>query len=412
MNSPPSIHPRNAFKEALDTRLPLLVRTITADLRGDSKDLAALPEAALERVIQKQIEHLFAAINETETPARVASLSHLFERAIASHVPPEALLGALQTVRRHLLDASLSLLAAQVPGTLDGLRKLMNLVDESALVLHQASWARARSVEKETHILKLLAERSEYGVVIADMRGRFVYSNPAYNAMMGYESMEGAFIYDLYGPETKARASEIASSVIERGGFSGRIQYIRKDGSTFYAHLTAYLARDDRNVPIARCALVRDLTAEDQAEAEKLALNEQIIASQEDIIQKLSTPLLPVGPGVVLLPLIGAVDAKRAANMMTALLQGISDQGARVAIVDVTGVDSMAADVAEALARMASAVRLLGANVILTGIQPTVARMLTDLGINFGDILMLGTLAAGMNYALSTTRFPARSPRL
>ncbi len=409
MNS--SFPPKNAFKEALDARANEIIRNIVADLQGDSKDLAALPESILERVVRGQVEQLFKALTANETPTRISSLSHLFERAIAKNVPPEALLGALQTVRRYLLDASLGLLATQIPGTLEGLRKLMHLLDESALVLHQASWAKARAVERETHLLKTLAELSPFGICIVDMQGVFTYANASAAAILGRNTLVGIKVSELDAPVDVPGAQLISQAIIKQGTWSGRLPCLRPDGTTFIAHLTVYLVRDERGVPIARCSLIRDMTEDDKAEAEKLALKEQIIESQQAMIQKLSTPLMPVAQGVVLLPLVGTVDSARVASTLDSLLQGISKQRARIAIVDVTGIDNLDRQVAETLVRMAGAVRLLGAEIVLTGIQPNLAHTLIDLNINFGDILVLGTLAAGLRYALSTASRPTHNPR-
>lgn len=398
MTTSPSM--RNAFKDALTARIDALVQHIVADLQSDSEDLAALRESVLTRTVHGQVEQLFGALEGSDASPRVASLSALFEEAVTLGVPPEALLGALQSVRRHLLDASLSLLNAGVPGTREGLRLLMNLLDESAMVLHQASWAKARAIERQTHILKTLADRSTYGVAIANMQGRFLYTNPAYRALLGYDNLDGVPLRDVMAPDDRERAPEIARAVIEGGQYAGRIRYMRADGSTFSAHLTAFLAKDERGVPIARCAFVRDLTEEDRAEAEKLALKEQVIEGQKRLIQQLSTPLLPVAKGVLLLPVIGAIDGERATAMLVSLVDAISVQSARIAIVDITGVESIDTRVADALGQMAGAVRLMGAQMILTGIRPRVAKVLTDLGVGFDHILVLSTLAAGVDYAL------------
>jgi anti-anti-sigma regulatory factor len=69
-------------------------------------------------------------------------------------------------------------------------------------------------------------------------------------------------------------------------------------------------------------------------------------------------------------------------------------------ILDITGVPGVDAQVADALVRSARAAKLLGAEVILTGIQPEIARTLVELGVDLGGIVSLGTLQGGVAHAL------------
>jgi rsbT co-antagonist protein RsbR len=104
------------------------------------------------------------------------------------------------------------------------------------------------------------------------------------------------------------------------------------------------------------------------------------------------------------MPLVGAIDAARADRMLGALLDGIGAQSARVAILDVTAVKGVDAQVAEALLGAARAARLLGAEVVLTGIQPAVAQAVVELGVDLGTIATMSTLGEGVRYALGRAR--------
>lgn len=132
------------------------------------------------------------------------------------------------------------------------------------------------------------------------------------------------------------------------------------------------------------------------------AVQEEIIRLQEATLAELSTPLLFIGQGVVLMPLIGAMDSRRAQQVMDELLFGIERHNARVAILDITGVPVVDTQVAEALIRTARAARLLGAQVVITGIGPEVAQTLVGLGVVLSDsgILTHGSLQRGVAYAL------------
>lgn len=143
----------------------------------------------------------------------------------------------------------------------------------------------------------------------------------------------------------------------------------------------------------------RDVTDHQRAEAalrEQQALIQQqqadLIRIQQTALAELSTPLIPISDSVLVMPLIGAVDSVRAGMVMDALLEGVGMHRANAVIIDITGVQVVDTQVANALIQAAQAVRLLGAQVILTGVRPHVAQTLVSLGVSFGTIQTFGTL--------------------
>jgi len=136
------------------------------------------------------------------------------------------------------------------------------------------------------------------------------------------------------------------------------------------------------------------LAAERAAQA--AAAQEETIRVQREMLREISTPLVPLGNGVLLMPLVGNVDHARAEQMMAALLDGVVTHAAEVAILDVTGVPSVDASVAEALVGVTKAVGLLGARVVLTGLGPSAARTLVELHWELGSITTKATLRDGL----------------
>lgn len=116
-------------------------------------------------------------------------------------------------------------------------------------------------------------------------------------------------------------------------------------------------------------------------------------------LAKMSTPLIPISDDVVVMPLVGALDSSRVSLVLEELLTGVTARRARVAILDITGIASVDADVAAGLVRAARAVLLLGARVVLTGIRPDVAACLVELGVDLTGLVTRGTLQAGVAYA-------------
>lgn len=117
---------------------------------------------------------------------------------------------------------------------------------------------------------------------------------------------------------------------------------------------------------------------------------------QAQQIQALSVPILDVGHSVLAVPLIGALDEARSDALATRLLPEVAERRASTVILDLTGVDTLAAVGAEALMKIARALQLLGARPILTGIRPALAEMLVQRGVNLGGILTLRSLYEGI----------------
>jgi len=150
-----------------------------------------------------------------------------------------------------------------------------------------------------------------------------------------------------------------------------------------------------------------DVTDRRRAEIEQ-SVQAQIIEAQRAAIRELSTPLIPLTSDAVIIPLIGSMDPVRAQQFMEALLNGVSTRGAAVAIVDVTGVSTIDAQVTQALVKAAQAARMLGAQVVMTGISPGMAQVLVQLGIGFDDVVVYGSLQDGIAHVM---RLRERKPR-
>ncbi|HEX6292453.1 MAG TPA: PAS domain S-box protein [Herpetosiphonaceae bacterium] len=147
-------------------------------------------------------------------------------------------------------------------------------------------------------------------------------------------------------------------------------------------------------------SVIHDITDRVRAEAERAQLQDQIIQVQSAMLAELSTPLIPISDQVVVLPLIGTIDAQRAQQVIEALLHGIEAHRAEVAIIDITGVSDVDTHVANTLMQAARAVRLLGAQIVLTGIRPEVAQTLVGLGLNLNGLVTLSTLQSGIAFAV------------
>lgn len=129
-----------------------------------------------------------------------------------------------------------------------------------------------------------------------------------------------------------------------------------------------------------------------QSEQEKLALIQQ----QQRTIVTMSTPIIQVWEGVLSLPIVGALDARRASDIMQTLLQRIVQAGAQYAIIDLTGVESVDDLTAHHLVSITRAIGLLGARAVITGIQPSVAQAIVALGVDLASLDTVANLEEGL----------------
>ena len=127
---------------------------------------------------------------------------------------------------------------------------------------------------------------------------------------------------------------------------------------------------------------------------------EAIIASQSQEMLELSTPVVQLWDGILGLPLIGTLDSARTQVVMENLLQRIVDTGARIAVIDITGVPTVDTLVAQHLLKTVAAARLMGADCIISGIRPQIAQTVVHLGLDLTTVVTKATLADAFAVAL------------
>jgi rsbT co-antagonist protein RsbR len=126
---------------------------------------------------------------------------------------------------------------------------------------------------------------------------------------------------------------------------------------------------------------------------------ERVIRQQQEAIRELSTPVLQVRERLLILPIIGVLDSLRARQLTEQLLTAIRTNRARVVVVDITGVPAIDLTVANHLVQTVNASRLMGADVIITGLSSGIAQTLVDLGVDLGLIHTVGDLQGGIEEA-------------
>jgi len=126
---------------------------------------------------------------------------------------------------------------------------------------------------------------------------------------------------------------------------------------------------------------------------------ERVIRQQQLAIRELSTPVLKVRDQLLILPIIGALDAGRARQLTEQLLNGIRENRAKVVVVDITGVPAIDMPVANHLVQAIRASALMGARVIITGLSSGIAQTLVDLRVDLSMMQSVGDLQGGIEEA-------------
>ncbi|MEO5819008.1 MAG: STAS domain-containing protein [Vicinamibacteraceae bacterium] len=126
---------------------------------------------------------------------------------------------------------------------------------------------------------------------------------------------------------------------------------------------------------------------------------EEVIVRQQEEMLELSTPVVKLWEGVVALPMIGTLDSARTQVVMESLLQSIVETGSEIAIIDITGVPTVDTLVAQHLLKTVTAIRLMGAECIISGIRPQIAQTIVHLGIDLEGVTTKATLADALSLA-------------
>ncbi|MBA3596817.1 MAG: STAS domain-containing protein [Methylibium sp.] len=132
---------------------------------------------------------------------------------------------------------------------------------------------------------------------------------------------------------------------------------------------------------------------------------ENIIARQQAELLELSTPVVKLWEGVLAVPMIGTLDSNRTQLVMESLLQRIVETGSELAIIDITGVPTVDTLVAQHLLKTVTAIRLMGADCIISGIRPQIAQTIVHLGIDLQGVQTKATLADALALAMKKGGF-------
>jgi rsbT co-antagonist protein RsbR len=132
---------------------------------------------------------------------------------------------------------------------------------------------------------------------------------------------------------------------------------------------------------------------------------EEVINRQQEELLELSTPVIKLWEGVLAVPMIGTLDSARTQLVMESLLQRIVEYGAEIAIIDITGVPTVDTLVAQHLLKTVTAIRLMGADCIISGVRPQIAQTIVHLGVDLQGVMTKANLADALSLAFKRSGF-------
>lgn len=271
-------------------------------------------------------------------------------------------------------------------------------------------------------VFRLLVQSvQDYAIYLLDADGRVATWNEGAQRMKGYRAEEiiGQPISAFFLPEDveAGRPEQELKTAAELGRTEDENWRVRKDGSKFWAGVTLTALRDPKGKLVGFAKITRDLSRQKKSEEDLRRAHEDLerrvtertadlaraneeIAQQSREILELSMPVVSLFKGLAMVPLIGTLDSRRTQMMMELLLNYIVEHSASIALVDITGVPTVDTQTARHLIETISAVRLLGADVVLTGVRPAIAQSLVHLGIDLAGVTTRASVEAGLKLAM------------
>ncbi len=409
----------NEYQAYLVLRRAEIATAISKRCQQQVAFYANLDISELKSAAEQILGTLFEALVQGAESHFFSTFTNTIERRIQDGLDVDDALRVPIAYRHEIRLISMQAIQEHVAQAESGMPVLLELLDVVEI----------RIVERyRQHLRRLeaLVGNSLDGVMVYDTQSQITYANQALAHFTGYPkpaNLIGTAIENLVALDEHHRfVEEISPALAASGGWQGQIWALRVDGSRWLAQASVFRLVTGAGETAGNGVILRDVTetaraAQDrlrllldletqaaelkQAQQEREALQEEVISAQEAAIRELSTPLIPLADGVVAMPLVGTISTARAQQIMETLLEGIGTHQAHVALIDITGVKVVDTQVADALLRAARAARLLGAQVVLTGIGAEIAQTLVSLGADMTGITTRGTLREGIAFGMA-----------
>ena len=257
---------------------------------------------------------------------------------------------------------------------------------------------------------KLEAIKRSMGVIEFQLDGTIISANAAFLKLMGYTEAElaGQHHRVFVTPQERVSADyasfwqELASGKVK----SGQFHRLAKNGKSIWleANYSPVFDLEGHVERVVKFAI--DITDKvESARATEIALKQvreaELIREELNLaLEEMSTPVMPIWDGILLLPLIGVVDSARTDKVVNKTLERINETRSKVFLLDISGVPAMDTAVANQLLKISKATRLMGCETVISGLSPAIARTMVELGVEVGEVRTTATLQQAFAIAL------------
>lgn len=383
----------------------------------------------LERLLQTTIDHVDSVIylrDETGIFTHINNtyeqLTHLSREAVLgrrdSDVFPKEVYEAFRVADREVVEKLTTFTQEELLPQEDGLHFFRSykfpvldaagrLIAQGGISTDLTQQRRAEERLRATKsILQAIVENAPLAILATDITNKYVLVSHEAARQVGRTPTDvlGKRVPEILPPGAAEAMQDTTAQVFRSGKTLVLEQTVPWEGSTkmFLTHM--FPIRNDAGEIEAVGTVATDVTDMRRAESEHLRLQEEVIRAQRSALLELSTPIIPIADGVLAVPLIGAIDHERNQQIAGAVLERITATRAAAVILDLTGVREIEPEIVDALMQTVRAMRMLGAEAVLTGISPEVAKMMADLDAPLRQLTVRQTLQHGIGHALARIR--------
>jgi rsbT co-antagonist protein RsbR len=246
----------------------------------------------------------------------------------------------------------------------------------------------------EDLIIKKLLDLMPAKSFAKDRNSVWLYADEKMSKDVGLtsSSIRGKSDFDLFPKELAEKYSSDDKRIMDKGSIETLDERYDIKGIETVVRTVKIPLKDENGKSIGICGYFQDITKEKHME-------DRIKAQAREILEA-STPVIQIIPGILVAPIIGTLDSSRTQEIMERILNKIVESHSSVAILDITGVPTVDTATASNLIETITAVKLLGAQVIVTGISPIIAQTMVHLGVNLTSFLTFSSLEYGLRTAL------------
>jgi rsbT co-antagonist protein RsbR len=373
-----------------------------------TKVLARFFDLSIELLATADSRGFFVDLNPAWSAALGFSLEELRQKPFIEFVHPDDRESTLKAASR-IFTGEVTVNFENRYQTKDGDYKWLSWTARLSAE-DQLIFACARDITDYKNLLaerdrfKALADSTTDFVGMAGLDGRVTYLNSAGKRLLGDSDLEidKLMIAECHPPEHAATIMKAAlPAAAAHGTWIGDGAVLTRDGRLLPVSQVVVALKDARGTLRGFGTIIRDLSViEHFKRLERELRNQQ--ESLHEMLHAMSTPIIPLTDHILVMPVIGTMDSQRAEQFLETALLGAQTYRAQVIIIDITGLRHIDTSVAGTLVRAALALRLIGAQVVLTGMRAELASTLVKLGLDLSALTARGTLKSGIAHALHT----------